>query len=105
MNIKASKMTGISFALAVAFLVTAEAASSSNAFAQDGRWRDRDRGSWQDNRQDRFEERRGYSDRLNRGSEDFRDHRSFDRRNFDRFRDGDGEYREGFRARYADPTM
>ena len=102
MNIKAIKTTGISFALATAFLVTAGSASSSNAFAQDGRWRNRDRDGWQDNRRERFEERRGYSDRLNRGCDDTRNHRSFDSRNSERFRDGNGAYREGFRGRYND---
>src|SRR5262247_4563456 len=49
MIIKAIKTTGLSIALAATFLV---AAGSSSAFAQDWRWRDRDRGGWQDNRRD-----------------------------------------------------
>ena len=47
---KAIKTTGLSIALAATFLV---AAGSVNAFAQDGRGRDRDRDGRQDNRGDR----------------------------------------------------
>ena len=101
MNIKASKMTGISFALAVAFLVTAGAASSSNAFAQDGRWRDRDRDDYQDNRRERFEERRGFRDGLIEGREDAYRGRRFNPFGCERFRFGGVDYRQGFRMGYA----
>src|SRR5262247_2989945 len=50
MIIKAIKTAGLSIALVATFLV---AAGNSSAFAQDGRWRDRDRDDRQDNRRDR----------------------------------------------------
>jgi hypothetical protein len=97
MNIKTLKTTGLSFALAAAFLVTA---GSSNAFAQDGRWRDRDRDGWQDNRRERFEERRGYRDGLIMGREDALERRRFNPFGHYRFRFGSSDYREGFRSGY-----
>ena len=87
MNIKAFKTTGLSFALAAAFLVIAGAAGSSNTFAQDERGRDRERDGGQDNRserddlqdnrRERFEERRGFRDGLIRGREDALEGRRF----------------------------
>jgi Ni/Co efflux regulator RcnB len=97
MNIKAIKSTGLSFALAAAFLVTAGAAGSSNAFAQDWRWRDRDRDDWQDNRRERFEERRGFRDGLIEGREDAYQGRRFNPFGCERFRFGSSDYRQGFR--------
>ena len=128
MNIKTLKTTGLSFALAAAFLVTA---GSSNAFAQDGRGRDRERDGvqdnrrehdgvqdnrrerdgwqdnrrerddWQDNRRERFEERRGYRDGLMRGREDALEGRRFNLFGSYRFRFGSSDYREGFRSGYV----
>jgi hypothetical protein len=46
-------------------------------------------------------EQDGYNDGMNRGREDARDHRRFDPNNSEHFRDGDGEYRDGFRRGYA----
>src|SRR5215470_15611408 len=108
MIIKAIKTTGLSIALAATFLV---AAGSASAFAQDGRGRDRDRDGrhdnrldrddWQDNRRERFEERRGYHDGLIRGREDALEHRRFNPFGHPRFRFGSSDYREGFRSGYA----
>src|SRR5262249_22591861 len=101
MNIKALKMTGLSIALTTAFLVTAGAASSSSVFAQDWRWRDRDGDGWQDNRWERFEERRGYRDGLILGREDACERRRFSPFSSERFRFGSSDYRQGFRIGYA----
>src|SRR5215813_293497 len=108
MIIKAVKTTGLSIALAATFLV---AAGSANAFAQDGRGRDRDRDGrqdnhldrddWQDNRWERFEERRAYRDGLMRGREDALEHRRFNPFGYPRFRFGGSDYREAFRSGYA----
>ena len=118
MIVKAIKTTGLSIALAATFLV---AAGGSSAFAQDGRWRDRDRDGrqdnrgdrddrqdnhrdrddWQDSRWGRFEERRGYRDGLIRGREDALEHRRFNPFGHPRFRFGASDYREAFRSGYA----
>src|SRR5215468_10404092 len=60
MIIKAIKTAGLSIALAATFLV---AAGSSSAFAQDGRWRDRDHDDRQDNHRDRDDWQDNYRDR------------------------------------------
>ena len=71
----------------------------SEGFRQaDYRW-DGDRGGYGQGQSRR--ELDGYNDGLNRGREDARDHRRFDPNNSEHFRDGDGEYREGFRRGYA----
>ena len=57
---------------------------------------------FEDNRVERRQERDGYNDGLNRGRADARDHLRFDPNCSDRFRDGNGEYREGFRQGYAE---
>ena len=128
MIIKAIKTTGLSIALVATFLV---AASSVNAFAQDGRGRDRDRDDRQDNRRDRddrqdnhrddddwkdnhrddddwkdsrwerSDERRGYRDGFIRGREDAIEHRRFNLFGYPRFRFGSSDYRDGFRGGYA----
>ena len=128
MIIKAIKTTVLSIALVATFLV---AASSVNAFAQDGRGRDRDRDDRQDNRRDRddrkdnhpdgddwkdnhrddddwkdsrwerSDERRGYRDGLIRGREDALEHRRFNPFGYPRFRFGSADYRDGFRSGYA----
>jgi len=100
MNFYTLKKTAGSIALAGAFLITVGAAGSSVTFAQDGRWRDRD--GWGDNRVERRQERDGYYDGLNKGRDDARDHRSFDPNCSKYFRDGNGEYREGFSRGYRE---
>src|SRR5215475_11241466 len=102
MNIIAIKTTGLTLALAAAFIVTAGAAGSSNAFAQDWRWRDRDGDGYQDNRRERFEERRGFRDGLIEGREDANRGRRFNPFGCERFRFGSSDYRQGFRSGYAE---
>ena len=101
MNIKSIKTTALSFALAAAFIVTAGAAGSSNVFAQDWRLRDRDRDDCQDNRRERFDERRGFRDGLIEGREDAYQGRRFNPFGCERFRFGGVDYRQGFRTGYA----
>src|SRR5215510_7784184 len=98
MNIKTFKTIGLSVAMAAAFLVTA---GSSNALAQDWRWRDRDRDDCQDNRRERFEERRGFREGLIEGREDAFQGRRFNPFGCERFRFGSSDYRQGFRMGYA----
>ena len=64
MNFKTIKTTGISFALAAAFLVAAGAASSSSASAQGWRWPDRDRDGRIDTRRELMQERMGFNVRF-----------------------------------------
>jgi hypothetical protein len=106
MIIKAIKTTGLSFAIATAFLV---AIGGSSVFAQDNRgldrdregWQDnrRERDDWQDNRRERFEERKGFNDGLAKGRADAIEHRRFNPFPYRRFVSND--YREGFRKGYA----
>lgn len=49
----------------------------------------------------RYEEEKGYRDGLDRGQEDARTHRSFDPNNSSHYRNGNNEYREGFRRGYS----
>src|SRR5262245_31965620 len=100
MNFKAIKTTGITFALATAFLVAAGAADSSTASAQ-GRWRglDRDHDGRIDNRRELFEERRGFNDGLDKGRADAIAHRRFSPFPYRRFVSND--YRQGFHRGYA----
>jgi hypothetical protein len=67
MIIKAIKTIGLSIALVATFLV---AASSVNAFAQDGRGRDRDRDDRQDNRRDRDDRKDNHRDGDDRKDKD-----------------------------------
>ena len=107
MIIKAIKTTGLSFAIATAFLV---AIGGSSVFAQDNRGRDRDRegwqdnrrerDDWQDNRRERFEERKGFNDGLIAGRRDALSHRRFNPFILQR-RFVSNDYREGFRKGYA----
>ena len=101
MNIKAIKTTGLSFALAVAFLVAAGAASNSTAFAQDWRFRDRDHDGRIDTRRERIEEQRGFNDGLNAGKLDALAHRRFNPFGSNRYRFGSSDYRQGFQKGYA----
>jgi hypothetical protein len=96
MNINTLKKTAGSIAMAGAFIINAGVGSIT--FAQDFRWRDhRD-----DNRFEQRQENDGYHDGLNKGREDARADRHFDPNGYKYFRDGDGEYREGFRHGYAE---
>jgi len=108
MNMKLIKTTGLSFALATAFLVIAGAADSSTALAQ-GRWRDRDydgrldrdHDGRIDTRRELFQEQRGFNDGLIMGRQD-----AFERRRFNpfgsiRYRFGSFDYRQGFQKGYA----
>src|SRR5262245_38118696 len=63
MNFIASKKMIVSFALAVAFLITAGLSSSSIASAQDWRWGNRDRDFRHDDRDERRRDRDRDSDR------------------------------------------
>ena len=99
MNIKAFKKTGISFALATAFLVAAGAADSSSASAQGWRGFDRDRDGRIDTRRDLIQERRGFNDGLTKGRADAIAHRRFSPFPYRRFVSND--YRQGFQRGYA----
>jgi Ni/Co efflux regulator RcnB len=93
MIIKAIKTTGLSIALAAAFLV---AAGSSSAFAQDGRWRDHNRDGRQDNHRERDNGQDNHRERDN--GQDNRRGR-FEERRDHRF--GARDYRDGFRSEHA----
>jgi hypothetical protein len=97
MNIKALKRTGLSIALAAAFL---GAAGSSSAFAQDWQWRDRDGYGRIDSRRQQLEERKGFNDGLIAGRRDALSHRRFNPVTLQR-RFVSNDYREGFRKGYA----
>ena len=99
MNFKAIKTTGISFALATAFLVAAGAAGSSSASAQGWRGLDRDRDGRIDTRRELFEERKGFNDGLAKGRADAIAHRRFSPFPYRRFVSND--YRQGFHRGYA----
>ncbi len=101
MNMKLIKTTGISFALAVAFLVTAGAADSSTAFAQGQRWRDRDHDGRIDTRRERIEEQRGFNSGLIAGRQDAFAHRRFNPFGSIRYRFGSFDFRQGFQRGYA----
>jgi hypothetical protein len=99
MNFKAIKTTGISFALAAAFLVAAGAANSSSAFAQGWRGLDRDRDGRIDTRRELIQERMGFNDGLAKGRADAIAHRRFSPFPYRRFVSND--YRQGFNRGYA----
>ncbi len=99
MNIKAIKTTGISFALATAFLVAAGAANSSSASAQGWRGGDRDRDGRIDNRWVLVQGRWGFNDGLAKGRADAISHRKFSPFPYRRVVSND--YRQGFHRGYA----
>src|SRR5262249_56997882 len=99
MNIKVIKTTGISFALAAAFLVAAGAANSSSAFAQDWRGLDRDRDGRIDTRRELFEERKGFNDGLAKGRAAAIAHRRFSP--FPYLRSVSTDHRPSVHTRYA----
>jgi hypothetical protein len=100
MTIKSIKTTGLSFALAAAFLFAAGAADSSMAFAQIPKRFDHDRDGRVDTRRERLEERKGFNDGLIAGRRDALSHRRFNpvvtHRRF-----VSNDYREGFRKGYS----
>ena len=100
MTIKAIKTTGLSFALAAAFLVAAGVADNSTAFGQGMRPFDRDRDGRVDTRWERLEERKGFNDGLIAGRRDALSHRSFNLVLANR-RFVSNDYREGFQKGYA----
>jgi hypothetical protein len=104
MIIKAIKTTGLSFALAAAFLV---AGSGSSASAQVLQRFDHGRDGRVDSRWERLEERKGFleerkgfNDGLNKGRADALAHRKFNPVVLQR-RFVSNDYREGFRKGYA----
>ncbi|HEV2668727.1 MAG TPA: hypothetical protein VG324_27670 [Blastocatellia bacterium] len=99
MNIKAIKTTGLSFALAAAFLVAAGAADSSSAFAQGWRGLDRDRDGRIDTRRELIQERRGFNDGLAEGRADAIAGRRFSPFPYRRF--VSNYYRQGFHRGYV----
>jgi len=100
MTIKAIKTTGLSFALAAAFLVVAGATETSSAFAQVPQRFDHDRDGRGDTRWERVEERKGFNAGLIAGRRDAFSHRRFNPVNHQR-RFVSNDYREGFRKGYA----
>jgi len=100
MNMKLIKTTGLSFALATAFLVIAGAAGSSTALAQD-RWHDRDHDGRIDTRRELFQEQRGFNDGLIAGRQDAFERRRFNPFSSIRYRFGSFDYRQGFQKGYA----
>ena len=99
MNFKVIKTTGISFALATAFLVAAGAANSSSASAQGWRGVDRDRDGRIDTRRELIQERMGFNAGLAKGRADAIAHRRFSPFPYGRFVSND--YRQGFHKGYA----
>jgi hypothetical protein len=100
MTIKAIKTTGLSFAFAAAFLVSAGVANASSAFAQVPQRFDHDRNGRMDNRREQFEERKGFNAGLAKGKADAFAHRKFNPVILQR-RFVSNDYREGFRKGYA----
>ena len=99
MNFKAIKTTGITFALAAAFLVAAGAANSSSASAQGWGRVDRDRDGRIDTRRELIQERMGFNAGLARGRADAIAHRRFSPFPYRHFVSND--YRQGFQRGYA----
>jgi hypothetical protein len=111
MNIQSIKKYAFSLALAVGFVIAPGLSSLSTVQAQgwdrdrrDDRWDDRRRDRWDDDRWDdrreRREEYRGYRDGLDRGQRDARTNRRPDPNNSSHYRNGNHDYREGFRRGY-----
>lgn len=96
MIIKAIKTTGLSFAIAAAFLV---AVGGSSVSAQVPQRFDHDRDGRVDTRRERLEERKGFNDGLAKGRADAIAHRKFNPFPYRRFVGND--YREGFQKGYA----
>jgi hypothetical protein len=101
MNMKLLKTTGLSFALATAFLVAAGAADSSTALAQGRQWRDRDHDGRIDTRREMFQEQRGFNDGFAEGRRDAFAHRRYSPFDSIRYRFSSFDYRQGFQRGYA----
>ena len=99
MNFKTIKTTGITFALAAAFLVAAGAANSSSASAQGWRGVDRDRDGRIDTRRELIQERMGFNAGLAEGRSDALSHRRYSP--FPNRRFVSNDYRQGFQRGYA----
>ena len=99
MNFKAIKTTGITFALAMAFLVAAGAADSSSASAQGWRRVDRDRDGRIDTRRELVQERMGFNAGLAEGRRDAIANRRYSP--FPNRRFVSNDYRQGFQRGYA----
>jgi hypothetical protein len=99
MNIKAFnfKRTGLSIALAAAFL----GAAGSSAFAQDWQWRDRNADIRIDGRRQQLEEQKGFKDGLIAGRRDARAHLKYHPAGSIRYQLGGISYRRGFQNGYA----
>jgi hypothetical protein len=100
MNIKGIKTTGLSFALAAAFLVVAGAVDSSSVFAQGLARFDRDRDGRLDTRRELLQERRGFNAGFVKGRADALAHRRFSPFPLNR-RFVSNDYRQGFHKGYA----
>lgn len=100
MNIKGIKTTGLSFAIATAFLVAAGAVDSSSAFAQGLPRFDRDRDGRVDTRRELLQERKGFNDGIIKGRADALAHRRFSPFPLHR-RFVSNDYRQGFHKGYA----
>lgn len=118
MNIQNFKKYAFALALALGFVVAPGLSSMSTVQAQDWGWgrdrrddrrddrwdrrRDRQDDRWdrRDDRWDNREERKGYSDGLDRGQRDARTNRRPDPNNSSHYRNGNRDYREGFRRGY-----
>jgi hypothetical protein len=100
MIIKAIKTTGLSFALAAAFLVVASATDTSSAFAQVPQRFDHDRDGRVDTPWERLEERKGFNAGLIAGRRDTLSRRRFNPVILQR-RFVSNDYCEGFRKGYA----
>lgn len=98
MNFKTIKTTGITFALAAAFLVAAGAANSSSASAQGWGRVDRDRDGRIDTRRELIQERRGFNAGLAKGRADALSHRRYNPFAYGRV---SNDYRQGFQRGYA----
>jgi hypothetical protein len=99
MNFKTIKATGITFALAAAFLVAAGAANSSSASAQSWRWGDRDRDGRIDTRRELVQERMGFNAGFAEGRADAIRNRRYSP--FPNRRFVSNDYRQGFHRGYA----
>src|SRR5215475_9256122 len=98
MNIQNLKKYAFAMVLAIGLLVAPGLSSLSNAQAQGrDRWDDR-----RDDRRERREEQKGFHDGLDRGQKDAKTNRRADPSNSEHYRNGNRDYREGFRRGYFD---
>jgi hypothetical protein len=100
MNFRNIKTTGLSFALATAFLAVAGAVDSSSVFAQGLQRFDRDRDGRIDTRREVLQERKGFNAGFVKGRADALAHRRFSPFPLNR-RFVSNDYRQGFHKGYA----